>query len=36
MYKKYVGGIFDENIEDIAMSGKYTWERFVNEKKGDK
>lgn len=36
MYKKYVGGIFDENIEDIAMSGKYTWERFVNEMKGDK
>ena len=36
MYKKYVGGIFDENIEDITMSGKHTWERFVNEMKRNK
>ena len=35
MYKKYVGEILDENIEDITMSGKRTWERFVNDNEGE-
>ena len=35
MYKKYVGGIYDENT-DIVIPGKVSWDEMIKKMKGDK